>query len=296
VELRQLVYFEAVVRSGGFTRAAESLRIAQPAVSAQIRRLEAELGTPLLTRTTRRLSLTAAGELFLLRARRILDELDAARGDLADLAAVLRGHVALAATEILGSIDLPAALAAFHSRYPGVTLRLRTDLITELLTALDTGEVDLVVGPIHANLGSRYASQVLVDEQLVMITPLGHPIAGHIPVSLAQLRDDPFVCLPNGSGLRTILTTATAAAGFEARVQFETGSPTSIRELVAAGLGVALLARSAAQAPGPPVAVSELANPPAHPPVGLIHRHDRPLTPAAAAFRRHLAGAPLITG
>ncbi len=296
MELRQLVYFEAVVRCGGFTRAAQSLRIAQPAVSAQIQHLEAELGTPLLTRTTRRVSLTAAGELFLLRARRILSELDAARGDLAELTAVLRGHVTLAATQVLGSIDLPAALAAFHTRYPGVTLSLRTGLIAELLTALDTGEVDLILGPIHADLGSQYASQVLVDEQLVLITPPGHPIAGHTQVSLAQLRDDPFVCLPTGSGLRAILTAAAAAEHVELRVQFETASPTSIRELVAAGLGVALLARSTAHAPGMPIAVSELANPPAHPPVGLIHRHERTLTPAAQACRRHLTGAPPVTG
>jgi len=296
VELRQLVYFEAVVRCGGFTRAAESLRIAQPAVSAQIQRLEAELGTPLLTRTTRRVSLTAAGELFLVRARRILGELDAARGDLAELTAVLRGHVTLAATQVLGSIDLPAALAAFHTRYPGVTLSLRTGLVAELLTALDTGEVDLILGPIHADLGSQYASQVLVDEQLVLITPPGHPIAGHTHVSLAQLRDDPFVCLPPGSGLRALLTAAGAAEQVEVRVQFETASPTSIRELVAAGLGVALLAHSTAHAPGPPIAVSELANPPSHPPVGLIRRHERTLTPAAQACRHHLTAAQLITG
>lgn len=296
MELRQLGYFEAVVRCGGFTRAAESLRIAQPAVSAQIQRLEAELGTPLLLRTTRRVSLTAAGELFLVRARRILGELDAARSDLAELAAVLRGHVTLAATQILGSIDLPASLAAFHTRYPGVTLSLRTGLITELLTALDAGEVDLVLGPIHADLGSQYASQVLVDEQLVLITPPGHRIARDTQVTLAELRDDPFVCLPTGSGLRAILAAAGAAEHVELRVQFETASPTSIRELVAAGLGVALLARSAAQTPGPLVTVSELANPPAHPPVGLIHRHDRALPPAVAACRRHLTATPPVTG
>jgi len=79
VELRQLVYFDAIIRHGGFTRAAEQLHVAQPAVSAQIRRLETELGVTLLERTTRRVRLTQAGELLLGRARRALGELDGAR-------------------------------------------------------------------------------------------------------------------------------------------------------------------------------------------------------------------------
>src|SRR6266581_9315145 len=129
VELRQLVYFEAVVRYGGFTRAAQQLRIAQPAVSAQIKRLEAELGSPLLERTTRRVALTHAGELFLARARSILGQIEGARADLDELAAVTRGHLSIGATQLLAGIDLPGSLARFHRRYPGVTLALRTGLI-----------------------------------------------------------------------------------------------------------------------------------------------------------------------
>lgn len=177
MELRQLVYFEAVVRCGGFTRAAESLHVAQPAVSAQIRRLESELGVALLARTTRRVSLTHAGEVFLARTRRVLGELEAARGDLAQLAAVLRGRVTLGATQVIGVFDLPAALAQFHSLYPGVALTLRSGLIAQLLAALDGGEVDLVLGPIHSDLPYRYAALPLVDEQLVVVTPPGHPLA-----------------------------------------------------------------------------------------------------------------------
>lgn len=145
---------------------------------------------------------------------------------------------------------------------------MRTGLITDLLTALDTNDVDLVLGPIHADLGSQYAFQVLDDERLVLITRPGHAITRDTPVSLAELRDEAFVYLPTGSGLRAILTAAAAAAAehVELRVQFETNSPIGVRELIAAGLGVALLAYSAAPAPGPPVTVRELASPPAHPP------------------------------
>jgi LysR family transcriptional activator of glutamate synthase operon len=152
MELRQLVYFEAVVRCGGFSRAGEELHIAQPAVSAQVRRLEAELGTTLLRRTTRHVELTAAGELFLVRVRRVIEQLDVARAELDELANVLRGRVRIGATPVLGSLDLPAAMAGFHRSRPDVTLSLRTGLIADLLAALDADEIDLALGPLHADL------------------------------------------------------------------------------------------------------------------------------------------------
>jgi DNA-binding transcriptional LysR family regulator len=152
MELRQLVYLDAVVRRGSFTKAAQRLHVAQPAVSAQIRRLEAELGVTLLERTTRRVALTHAGELFLARARQVLDQLDAARVDLAELSAVLRGRVRIGATQVVGSLDLPAALAQFRRRYPGVSLALHSGLIAKLLGLLDAGDVDLIVGPVHDDL------------------------------------------------------------------------------------------------------------------------------------------------
>src|SRR5579863_6820635 len=101
MELRQLAYFDAVVRYGSFTKAAQRLHIAQPAVSAQIRRLEAELGTALLERTTRRVALTYAGELFLARAHQVLTQLDGARADMAELSAVLRGRVRVGASQVV---------------------------------------------------------------------------------------------------------------------------------------------------------------------------------------------------
>src|SRR6516165_10866955 len=242
MELRQLVYFDAVVRYGGFSRAAERLHVAQPAVSAQIRRLETELGTTLLQRTTRRVALTHAGELFLARTRRVLDQLDRARADLDELSTVRRGQVRVGATQILGSLDLPAALAQFRRRYPGVSLALQTGLIAELLDTLNAGEVDLVLGPVHDDLPDRYLAHPLVIETLVLVTAPGHPLASVADgaasaagarVSLAAVRDEPFVCLPTDSRLHGILVEAAAAEGFIPRIEFETYSPASMRELVA---------------------------------------------------------------
>ena len=286
MELRQLVYFDAVVRLGGFTRAAESLHIAQPAISAQIRRLETELGAELLQRSTRRGSLTHAGELFWSRTRRALDELDAARADLDQLASVLRGRVRIGATQVLGTLELPVKLADFRRRYPGLGLTLRSGLMEALLEALDGGELDVVIGPVHADLSPRYVVRRLVEESVVLVSPPGHRLSDPSG-SLAAARDESFVCLPAGSGLHEILTRAATAAGFVPRIEFETYSPASIRELVSAGLGVALVAGSAARTPGPPVEVYPLSHL-SHPAIGLLVLGERPLTPAAAAFRDFL--------
>jgi LysR family transcriptional activator of glutamate synthase operon len=283
MELRQLVYFEAVARLGGFTRAAEELRIAQPAISAQIQRLEKDLGTTLLTRTTRRVTLTESGQLLLGRARAVLDELAGARADVAELTSVERGRLRLGATPMLGPLDLPTLLAGFNRRYPAVTVSVTTALVSDLLALIDDDRLDAVLGPVHDDLPQRFVGRPLARERLVLITPP----AGRrsmLGTALADVRDQPFVCLPPGSGLRALLTAAASAAGFEPHVQFELGDPGAVRAAVAAGLGVAVVAESTARADGPTVSVHSLSGAPAHPPIGLIRHRDRAVPPVLRAW------------
>lgn len=288
MELRQLTYFDAIVRHGGFTRAGEQLHIAQPAISAQMRRLEAELGVKLLTRTTRRVTLTQAGELLWAHARRVLAEVDAARADINQLTAILRGRVRIGDVEALDPFDLPRALAVFHTRYPAVELSLRSGRLQQLLDGLDADELDLAFGPVPPQLPGRFSSQRLFSEELVIVTAPEHPATRRGAVSLGALRDEPFICLPPDTGLRRILDDAATAAGFTPRVPFEATTLRRIRELASHGLGVALLARSVATSPGAPVGIHS-AHPPIHRPIGLIHHADRHLTPAADACRELLA-------
>ncbi len=275
MELHRLVYFAAVVRHGGFTRAAEHLRIAQPAISAQVRRLEAELGVTLLRRTTRRVELTHAGELVLARAHRVLDELTALRVEAAHLAGGLTGEVRLGAIEAVAPLRLPAALAAFHRLHPGVALSLHSGRRAELLADLDADRIDLAIAPLP--VPERFHAHVVHDEDLVLVTAPGRR------VRLDDLADEPFACLPAGSGLRSLLDDACGRAGFVPRVQFEASNLSRVRELAAHGLGVALMARSAADGPGDPVAVHAV-TPEVRRSVALIHRADRTVGAAAAAF------------
>jgi DNA-binding transcriptional LysR family regulator len=286
MELRQLIYLDAVVREGGFGRAAVLLHIAQPAVSVQIRKLEVELGTPLLTRTTRRVGLTHAGELFLARARRVLAELDGARADLARLSGVVIGRVRIGAIQALDPFDLAGALSAFHARHPDVELGLRSGGVRVLLDELARDRIDLALGPAPAQVPAGVVVAPLFNDELVLVTAPDHPTADVAALDLGALRADPFVCLPAGTGLRGLLDRQATAAGFTPHVPFETTSLPRLRDLVAHGLGVALVARSVAEGPGPPVVVHAVAPEPIQRPVALMHRP--PLAPAAAACRTFL--------
>lgn len=264
MELRQLIYFSAVVRCGGFTRAAQELHVAQPAISTQVRRLERELGVELLHRSTRSVALTEAGARVLDHVESALAHVELARAEASAHRDVERGHVRVGATAVTGGLDVIQALRRFRARHPGVTLSLRTGLVAPLLTELRRHDLDVVVAPSHGEHDPDLEVTRVGDERLVLITS---PADTRRLGALADVAGDAFVCLPAGSGLRRLLDEAFAGLGLSPRVDFETQTPASIRELVAAGLGTAVVAESTTAGPGPAVRVAALDGLPEHPPV-----------------------------
>jgi LysR family transcriptional regulator, transcription activator of glutamate synthase operon len=291
VELHQLRYFDAVARHRHFTRAANELRVAQPAVSAQIRRLEAELRCELFHRSTRAVRLTTAGELLLPHVRRVLDELLTATAELDGLANPPRGKVILGAIQSLDPFDLPGCLAGFHRHSPGVEVTLRSGTAEIMLAALRTDEFDLALAPVPATPPTDLAVTPLFTDELVIALPRQHPLANRTSTTLDALCDDPFVALPVGSGLRATLAETAAQAGFVPHVQFESQDPRRVRDLVSHGLGVALLPRSVVN--GSPVAILRLRPRPLLRRVGLITRAGRTLPTAVEACRRFLTEWPV---
>lgn len=287
VELRQLVYFDAIVRHGGFTRAANALHVAQPAISAQMQQLETELGVRLLARTTRRVGLTPAGGQFLTHVHVVLGELDAARAKMSKHAEVATGRVRIGTTPVTGDLPLPQLLADFRRTFPGVRLELRSGLIADLLDRLADGELDLVIGPDHGD-DARFDTQPVAREGFRLITPPGY---GREVTRLSDVVDQPFVCLPQGSGLWGILHRAAEKAGFTPLVAFETHTPSSVRELVSAGMGIALVASSAAGGGGPPVGVHRLEDAPEHPDIAVF-RHRSQSNRATQVLYELLAAEP----
>jgi DNA-binding transcriptional LysR family regulator len=279
VELRQLEYFAAVARHRHFTRAADELYVTQSALSQQVRRLEAELGIELFVRGSRGVELTPAGADLLRRAEAILAEAARARSEMDEHAGARRGLVRVAAT----AADwprLPEALVGFHHAHPGIRVALRHGSAREVAELAATGSADLAV----AALGDDASGDTLADEPLRLALPPGDPLAGAGEVALWDLRDRPFILAERGTALRATVTAACEAAGFGPVPPFEVSDPRTIRVLVAAGLGVAVVPASWLADSG--LDSAPLADPVPRHRVALLAAAD--LQPAAALLREWL--------
>ena len=285
MDLRQLRYLVALAEEGNFTRAAASAHVAQPALSQQIRRLEDELGLALVERTTRRVALTEAGGLLVVRARRILAELEAASTELEAVRGMYTGHVTIGAMHTMGPVDLSEALAAFSERHPNVQFTVREQSSEEMAELLRVDELDLAFLSVTERIESHgLGLHRLVLEELVAILPPGHRLARRRSLRMAELAEEPFISFPTGARLRELLVAAGQEAAFEPRVTLESNESHRIRALVARGLGVAILPRSDATAPGAPVAVVTLTQPRLQRDITLAWREGRRHAPAAAEF------------
>lgn len=247
MELHQLAYFVAVAEERSFTRAAAREHVAQPGVSAQIRRLERELGQELLDRSGRAVRLTDAGEAVLPYARAALAAVEGARQAVDELAGLVRGRVAVG-TVTSHNVDLPTLLAEFHQAHPAVEITLSEAATDDLLDGLRTGRLDLAVVSIGADAPDGIAVEVVSDQAVVAAVAPDHELAARDAVALTTLRDRPLISLPPGTGLRARLDEACAAAGFTPRIAFEAGAPETLAELAARGLGIAILPEAFAAA------------------------------------------------
>jgi DNA-binding transcriptional LysR family regulator len=284
MELRQLRYLDAVARHRSFTQAALDLHIAQSALSQQVSRLERELGVELLRRTTRRVEVTEAGELVLKRARRALAEADAVRADLDALQGLVRGTLRLGGGWVSRGPVHPAALIADFARaHPGVAVTVREDVAFTLLDQLREGGLDLVMGLVDADALEGVEGVRLIDEELVVVAPLDHPLARAKRVPVRRLAGEPLVIYSTGSALREALLALVP----DGRVVAEANELEAVREFTARGLGVTLMPRSIVASHADRLAIRPL-SPRQALPFSLLWRAGERPTPAAQAFREHV--------
>ncbi|MDN0082948.1 LysR substrate-binding domain-containing protein [Crenobacter sp. SG2305] len=245
MELRHLRYFIAVAEELNFTRAAEKLHIGQPPLSQQIQALEAELGVMLFNRTRRRVELTSAGERFLPRAIAILQDTASAAEDARRAALGEVGELSIGFTPSLPFTSfLPRLIHRYRQRYPDVTLALREMMTQNQLAAIASSELDIgIVRLPDVDVPQEVALRQLLVDPLVVVTRDDHPLAAQSTVSLAQLRDEPFVMYPAaaGTGLYRHLMHLCDELGFRPQVVQEAREGTTLIGLVAAGLGVSIL-------------------------------------------------------
>ncbi|MFC5662875.1 LysR family transcriptional regulator [Kitasatospora misakiensis] len=279
----RLAQFAAVARLEHVTQAAELLAMPQPTLSRAVARLEADLGVDLLARQGRTVRLTRAGRLLLASVERALAEVErgaeAARAE-ADPAT---GRVAFGFLHTMGTDAVPALLRDFRSSYPQVRFQLVQDYVGAMLDRLRAGELDLcLVAPLPDD-DPALAARRLDEQRLHLVVPADHRLAGRRRIRLAEVAEEPFVGLEHGYGMRAITDGFCAEAGFVPRLAFEGEETETLRGLVAAGLGVALL--PPALVPRPGVVELEVTAPRTRRAIGLAWVAGRPMTPPVAAFR-----------
>jgi DNA-binding transcriptional LysR family regulator len=247
MELRQLAYFLAIAEERNFTRAAARIPIAQPAISQQIGRLEAELSEKLFVRGRRTVRLTPAGQALLPHAQAMLASAGHAREAVAAVSGLLSGRLAVGFVQPLPDRRLTGLLGEFHREHPGIELRLIEDETDALLAALDTGELDAALIGLgsYDRLPPGVTSRLVAGEPAVAAVHPGHPLSGRGSITLRALRDAPMVTLTSSSRQRSNLEAACRAAGFTPRIVAETSDLGVILELIRQRIGVAVLPRSA---------------------------------------------------
>jgi LysR family hydrogen peroxide-inducible transcriptional activator len=240
MELHQLRYFCAIADSGSFSRAARLAHVSQPSLSQQIRKLEDELGARLFDRLGRSVRLTELGHTFLPRARAVLRELEAARGDVADQLDSIGGSVALGVIPTVAPYFLPPRLTAFSRKFPQAQLTIVEEITPILLERLRAATIDLAVLALPIR-GHEFETFPILTERLFAALPKRHRLTRQRSLSLKELRSEPFLVLRDGHCFRENAIAACDRARLHPKIVFESGQFSSLLSMVGAGMGVSLV-------------------------------------------------------
>lgn len=246
MEVHQLRYFCAVAKHGTFTRASEVEHVAQPSLSQQILKLEAELGSRLFDRLPRSARLTVFGKAFLPKAERILRELEEAKTELQEMAGNEKGDVVVGIIPTIAAYLLPKLLKGFAARHPLITVKIIEDITPTLLQRLHDGTIDMAIAALPIT-ESDLASEELFDEKFYAVLPKTHRRASSKSISLTDLNREPFLLLKEGHCFRDSLIAACHKSKVTPSVVFESGQFATILAMVSAGMGVSAVPAMAVQ-------------------------------------------------
>jgi DNA-binding transcriptional LysR family regulator len=284
-ELRHLVYFREVARQLHFRRSAETLAIAQPALSRQIAQLEAALGATLFNRSRRRVELTAAGRMLAERVEPLLRALAGVPAELRALAQGRVGQVRVAFTGLAMATVLPGILREFHRRFPGIRVELNESPTAAQLAALQADE--LACGFFHPDAPTPgLRTRLLLREKNGVLLPAGHPLAARPHLRLRDLAATPFVLFPraHNPGFYDRVLAAFARAGIAPRIAEEVWPRANGIGLVRAGIGATFMCPSEARPLPPEVAFRPLTGPAPESRLVVGWKQPPGPSPALAAF------------
>jgi molybdate transport repressor ModE-like protein len=290
VDLHDVRIVRAIAETGTITAAAKQLGFSQPAISQHLQRAEARLGVPLVTRAGRGIRLTEAGLILARHSYAISSALDAAAGDLAELAGMRTGTARLAAFPTASSTIIPRLLSGMASTHPGVAVSYVEAEPPEALAMLRDGSIDLAItfsypgdkADPHRDIATGLSLTPLFSEEVVLALPMSHPLASGRSVDVSALSTEHWIA---GCPLcRGHLLAVCEAAGFDPVVDHETDNAVAVLHLVASGLGIALLPRLAlATATVPSGATIRTTSPASLRSIQLVRHADALRVPSLAA-------------
>jgi DNA-binding transcriptional LysR family regulator len=286
VTFRQLRVFAEVARQGSMARAADALHLTPPAVSMQIKEVETQVGLPLFDRRGRQVSLSTAGEYFLVHAKRLLADLKEAENAMARFRRLEHGLLTIGIVST-AKYFVPQLLARFHEEHLGVDVRLQVAGNREQLLALmASGDVDLsVMGRPPKEIATR--SESFAAHPLVVVAPPDHPAVRRGHLALAQLAPYAFIAREPGSGTRAAMDRFFAEHRFEPHITMEMSSNETIKQAVMAGMGLAFLSlhTMGLELRARLLAVLDVQGTPVMRTWHVVRLQSKLLSPAAEAFR-----------
>lgn len=291
MRIRQLYCYVVLAEELNFTRAARRLNMSQPPLSTQIQSLEQEIGAELISRTSRKMSLTRAGEAFLLRARSILAQHERSLLEIREIGSGQDGLLEIGTTGSILRGGLADLLAAFCRDHPRITVRIHEQEPAIQISEVITRRADVSFNrsvPADDDLAYEFAWR----EELVALLPDTHPAAGQDSVAIGDLRHDPHVILrPDSSDFAAYVLSRLVADGHRPRISQQVVDAQSIPSLIVAGFGVSLVPSAIARLTSGPLVFRPIRpDPPVSNVFAVYRRHDQPptLTVFLEAMRRTL--------
>ncbi len=284
ITIKQIRAFLAVVEVNSFAEACGLLHISQPALSVAIKNLEETVGGKLLARSTRTLSLTPEGELFLPVAKRLLEDFDNAFIELHELFSLQRGNLSLAAMPSFASTHLPQHLASFNKKHPDIKIKIHDVIAENAVEMVQTGKVEFAIS-FDPGISDDLNFEALFSDKFIAAFPKDHELMKIKKLKWQHLVKHPFITLQRPSSIRLLMDNILAEQNIFLNVAFETNQLATVVQMVATELGIsAIPSLYKQQMQSLDVEFRELAEPIISRRVGIITRRRYPLSKTAQAF------------
>ncbi|MEM1503448.1 LysR family transcriptional regulator [Domibacillus sp. 8LH] len=280
MDIKHLQYFIEVSNFNSFSKAADHLFITQPTISKMIKNLEVELGVELFDRSRKKLVLTDAGKILLEQAKLVNKAFRNLETELDNLLELKTGHIRIGLPPIFDAHFFLKVVGLFHEKYPGITFQLKEEGSKSIEDAVEQNELDVgvIVLPTQDELFHHFA---FMEEDLMLILPISHPLAGRAEIDLASLSSESFILFNKDFALNDRIISSCNDAGFQPRVISESSQWSFIEEMVASKLGISLLPESICRHLSDHVCTVRVVNPSINWNLAIIWRKNQYLSYAA---------------